>query len=53
MKCEIRTSNEEIRNAYLQERLTLNTQEDSIKAKLFIQLLVCSIFTPQFNITYS
>ena len=35
------------------KRPTLNTQADSIRAKLFIYLLVCSIFTPQFNFTYS
>ena len=35
------------------KRPTLNTQGDSIQAKLFIWLLVCSIFTPQFNLTDS
>ena len=31
------------------KRRILNTQEDSILPKRFILLLVCSIFTPQFN----
>ena len=39
------------------KRSTLNTQADSIRAKLLkivkFKLLVCSIFTPQFNCTYS
>ena len=34
------------------KRPTLNTQADSIRAKLFISLLVCSIFTPQFTLTH-